>query len=155
MSDDDLKYLTLDFAGNGKLKEIIELGKAYSYCIIPDEGWAINTVLFNGQNVTSELTSENVYTTPKISNNSVLSVSFEKATPQGIISQSQSKIQIYSVDGKIYVKNANIGSLVQIFDTTGKLIINDTINSSDTSINLEKDYIYIVKVEDKIVKVAL
>ena len=68
--------LTIQYAENVFMKQIVKRGASIKLSLLPAEGWKIKAVTFNGRDVTSEL-NEYEYTTPAINANAILSVSYE------------------------------------------------------------------------------
>lgn len=69
-------YLTIKSDENGVLTQEVEKGKEYTFTLATEEGWEIGSIYFNGNDVTSSIV-DNKYTTPKISQNSELSVVYK------------------------------------------------------------------------------
>ncbi len=71
-------YLTLRQADNGKVGIVVDLGHTYKMRITAFEGWKIHSVTFNGEEVTTQLTEEGLFTTPALQADAVLNIAYEK-----------------------------------------------------------------------------
>ena len=154
-ADGEPKYLTLNIAGNGVLQQQIELGRSYSFRIVPDEGWRINAVVFNGEDVTAQLSADNMYETPAISDNATLVVSFESEVPDAVRAERRNAVRVYASEGSIVVRDGSIGSLLTVYDMQGRCMANERITEPVQKISLPPSSVYIVKTEGKTIKVGL
>ena len=112
----------------------------------------VNTVTFNGKDVTDEVVN-GYYTTPEIKGESVLSISFETTT--NVRSMSLNDVKVSGYDGEISISNIDEPSDVAVYSVDGKLV--GTIPSAfgSTSLQVTPDQLYIVKVGARTYKVAL
>ena len=92
--------LTIQHAENGYLKQFVQRGSNIKFALVPAEGWKINTVVYNGYDVTSELSTNNEYVTPAINADAVLSVSFEST--QSAVSSARVSYAKVHTDGVKY-----------------------------------------------------
>jgi hypothetical protein len=130
-------------------------GQKVQYFIRNIEGWNLNAITFNGIDVTSDVVDD-VYVTPEINGNSLLTVSFEKQDNNNYVSQSHlSDIKIYGLNGNIIVNNANVGDVINIYKESGILVLSEMANQSYVKIPMNGNGIYIVKIANKIVKIIL
>lgn len=67
-------YLSLDLGGGGLVNLMVENGDSYEFGIIPDEGYVIDYVAFNSNDVTNQLDANNTFITPSITANATLKV---------------------------------------------------------------------------------
>lgn len=146
----DAIYMTIKQEG-GKIIQEIEKGVSYEYQIIALYGWQINTVTFNGVDVTSQLT-DNWFTTPVITDNSEFAVVF-KSMSDGISSnEAGSDIKVYTSSNNITITGADRDAKVSVFDTNGRQVKTATGNAT---ISIDNGGIYIVKVGNETFKVCL
>ena len=146
--------LTIQHAENGYLKQFVQRGANITFALVPADGWKINTVVYNGYDVTSELNNENEYTTPAINADAVLSVSFE-STQNAINSARISNAKVYGSNGEIVISGTGKGDAIYVYDDGGKIIAQTVANSTEQRIAIQAKGIYIVKVGGKTVKVCL
>lgn len=146
--------LTIQHAENGLLKQFIQRGACIKFALMPAEGWKVNSVTYNGIDVTSELNSENEYTTPAIYEDATLSVSFE-STQSAVNSARVSNAKVYASNGQIIVAGVEDGNMISVYDESGKIITQTVARSNEQRLSIQSKGIYIVKVEGKTVKVSL
>lgn len=112
----------------------------------------INTVMFNGEDVTDKL--ENGYlTTPAITKASVLTVSFEQTTNAKPLLSDTDNIRVYGYDGRLYISGVDKTTSYYIYRSGGELVSNGNVHE-DTCIDLPDDF-YIVKIGQRTFKVAM
>lgn len=118
-----------------------------------DAHFVLNTVLYNDVDVTDELV-DGVYTTPAIESNSVLNISYTIPTAQNA-PLHDSRIKAYGHNGHIVVNGCESGESIAIYDTDGILLRTQYATGRSERIEMPGDAIYVVKVENTAVKVAL
>ena len=69
-------YLSLK-QPSGSMDVVVKEGESQTVRIVPESGYTIHSVTFNGADVTSQLSADNVFVTPEIRDNSVLYVAYE------------------------------------------------------------------------------
>ena len=146
--------ITIQHADNGYVKQFVQRGSKIKFVLVPEEGWIINTVIFNGSDVTSELNAANEYITPFIYSDAMLSVSFE-STQSAIYSNLLSNAKAYGFNGQIIVKSIDKGDMIVVYDESGKIIAQTVANGNEQRIALQAKGFFFVKVNDKTVKVSL
>lgn len=129
-------------------------GQTIRYTIHNIEGWKLNTVSFNGQDVTSDV-EDNTYATPAITGNSLLSVSFEKIESSGIKNREVSNIRVYSKGDKAIIENAKVGQVIKVFSMEGVEIKEVKADQAKTSIHLSENKSYIISVGTRTFKIAM
>ena len=147
-------YVAIQYADGGCVKHQVEKGKTYNYLIAPADGWQIHSVSFNGNDVTAELSSKNVFTTPAITSNSTLNVTFEKGT-SGIVGQAESRLRVTAHGNTISVQGAEKGEQIAVYSVDGKLVETASAAHGSATITLPENETYIVKGRQKTVKVRL
>jgi len=147
--------LTIQHAENGYIKQIVEDGKSYSFQIESANGWKINTVLYNGQDVTNQLTNDGFFTTPAIAENSTLNVSFESTAESSVLQAYFNDIKVYANGNTIYIKGIKQGETVSVYDLGGSMIKSIVSKCDSIEIPLPNDQVYIVRTTDKVFKVGL
>ena len=155
---DESAYIALSTADNGGIWQQVEPGKTYTYYVEPARGWKIHSVTFNNQDVTSNVTGNNMYTTPLITSQlSTLFVAFEPDTVSAVeaIERPASQVKVLGMQGGVRIVNAKAGDLVQVYSVDGRLLQSQTMSSEEANISLDGKLLYIIKVGEKVVKVRL
>lgn len=148
-------YLTIKSAENGSIAQEIEKGKAYSFIITPSEGWSIESVSFNGSDVTLQMDG-NKYTTPVITSHSELNIVHTKEIQTAVKSiRSESNIKVSASFGKISVNNGGSTTTLSVFSTSGSKVAEEAIVTGITTIDLPINNIYIIKVGEETFKVSM
>lgn len=153
-SEEDI-YLSIKQADNGNVK--LKAGKwnSYQFVFAPAEGWVIHSVSFNGKDVTDEIASDNSYWTPEITENSELVVVYASSESGIEEAESSSPAKIFGYSGNITVKNAKIGDVISVYTTAGVLVNSTVANSDTTTIRVQENEVYIVKVGKKTFKIGM
>ena len=145
-------YLAIRIGDGGLLLQSAELGQTYTYKVEPDDGWTVNTLTFNGQDMTGQLL-DGQFSTPVITGDAELNVVF-KQEASNIKSMKQtetSKVKVYAYNGTIKVAGAEDDAEVEVYNAGGMLVAN---GEGNCSISLDSG-IYIVKVGNETFKVGL
>lgn len=138
----------------GSIDLLIEKGSRFTCNFKEEEGWCVNTVLFNGSDVTTEWNAADGYTTPTITGESTLSVSFEFMN--SIDNQAVSHLKAYSrEEGVLTLEGLNVGEQVYIYSTKGELETSFNSSSSAIDIVLPVDAIYVIHTTKGTVKVCM
>lgn len=158
-------YLKIEQASSGSIKQIIKRGSTFTCIIEPSDGWKINTVIFNGEDVTTQLDSLNQYTTPAIMASSTLNISFESITLTKSnalkslnltnISNNSSSIKVYAEQNTIIVTGVDSGDQILIYSVSGLLLHNIKATSQNISINVDSRQIYLIKIKNRTYKLSL
>ena len=144
--------LSVNQAGNGYVKHYVKADEPYTLFIGSETGMRINTVLFNGEDVTDRLV-DGYYTTPTITRPSKIVVSFEQ-DPDGIsYAPADDNLHVYGTEGSLYVSGLAEPQGMSVYTLDGKLTSTQTIEG-DTKLKLNEG-IYIIKVGERTFKVQL
>jgi hypothetical protein len=147
-------YLTIKYADSGCVKLTVKKGENYELTIESEKDWRINTVTYNGENVTSQLSADNVFRTPAITKDGILNVSFE-AIESNVRSIVRSNVKVYAENGSIVVKGLNPGELISIYTLDGIQKTQVYSIGDVMTIPIAETGIYLIKTSEKTVKLAL
>ena len=112
----------------------------------------INTVIFNGEDVTSQVVN-GYYTTPKIKGESVLSISYE--IDDAVNSLFLKDVKVSGYDGEIRISNIDKPSDVCVYSTDGKLVRSIDAAQGSASLQVQGEQLYLVKVGNRTYKIAM
>ena len=147
--------LTVKSADNGHIAQEVERGKIYSFIITPYDGWKLESISFNGNNVTSELDG-NKYTTPEIFSDSELNIVYKKDETNVIkITNSETEIKVSVAYGRIYIQNNGTVQNISIYNTSGSIVDTEFVGPGTTTIDLPTDKLYFIRIGKETYKVAL
>ncbi len=145
-------YLAIRIGDGGVLLQPVELGKIYSYTVQPDEGWTVNTLTFNGEDMTGQLL-DGQFSTPVITGDAELNVVFkqEASNIKSLKQTEATKVKVYAYNGTVRVAGAEDDAKVEAYNTGGIRIAE---GEGNCSVSLDSG-IYIVKVGKETFKVSL
>ena len=146
--------LVLKCSEAGAFKRIMQYGETATYEIVPSENWEINTVVFNGEEVTSDL-EDGVYTTPEITEDSELSVVFVDIATSVYSLYDTSDVKVYASRQIISIKGLQENTPVAVYNTSGQMEYSNVSTDYEMNINMNKDGVYLVKVGERTFKVIL
>lgn len=150
---DNAIYLTIKHADNGSLKQLVYPNLKYTYIIIPSENWQINTVTFNGIDVTSQVDNDQ-YTTPAIVENSILNITFKNIAVS--ITQNQvDNIKVYAESAAIIIEGIELDKLISVYTSAGHLVQKTQATNTIMKIIVSPNQIYVVRIDNLIFKLAL
>ena len=147
-------YLTLRQADNGEVGIAVDLGRTYKVRITPSTGWKIHTVTFNGEDVTSQLSADNTFTTPTLTASAVLNVAYVKEG-SAINNAAASKIAVRGHNGIISISGVSESEAIAIYTLDGAMVASEAATAETTSVEVPTQQVYIVKVADKVVKIGM
>lgn len=151
---EDPVYLTTKDAVSGQFKLVVEKGNQYTYKIEAESGWSINTVTFNGADVTTQLDANKQYTTPAITGNSVLNVSYQNSGTA--VSQTlASRLKVYTEGDVIVIEGAEEGLQIAICTESGALIQNFKAANNIIRVTVPQNAVYLIQAGGQTLKVAL
>ncbi len=143
--------LSVNQAGEGYVQHYVKADEPYTIFIGSDEGLRINTVMFNGEDVTDRLV-DGYYTTPNITHPSKISISFEQST-DNVRAIADDNLHVYGNDGNLYVAGIEGPKDFSVFTLDGKLVESRYLEG-DTRLDMN-DGVYIVKVGERTFKVSM
>lgn len=158
VTPDDGAYIALATAENGGIWQQVELGMQYTYYLEPAPGWKLHSVTFNNDDITSQVTANNMLTTPVITHKyCTLFVTFEQEAQSEVrgMEKPVSDVRVLGMNGGIRVQNAKAGDTVQVYSVDGRLLRSQKLSATQADIILDSKSLYIVKVGGKVVKVRL
>lgn len=139
--------LSLFMAVGGSVDVDVEKKDTFSCTITPEKGWEINTVTFNGRNVTAELTDDNRYTTPPLTGDSELRVTFENrdsAVKNIGIDATATKVYV-DRDGVVMLEGLEPGVLINVYTVSGQFVNSANSTPGVTTMQLQQHGIYIIQ----------
>lgn len=145
--------LTIKQADNGSVKIQVSKGSVYTFIMAPNDGWKIHSVTFNNEDVTSQLSSDGSFTTPAITNNSILSVVYEIGS-SAVRETKESEVKVQATTDGIRVVNAKMGDVIRVYKLDGLLQHSIKVDRRVIDIPLTKHDVYIVKVCGNTVKLG-
>ena len=152
--EDNKPTLNIKQAENGMISTKVSKGGTYTFTILAESGWKIHSVTFNETDVTGDLNPDNTYTTPKITENSTLTIIYEQ-DGSTVDAVKSSKVNIHATNRGICVNGVDVDDTIQVFTLDGILQQSVRATESQVEIPLQKDQVYVVKAGGKTVKLRL
>ena len=146
----DAHYITIRMGDGGVLKQSVEVGQTYTYAVSADEGWEVNTLTFDGKDMTS-LLMDGQFSTPVITSSAELNVVFKEIGTNVKEMPSLSEVKVYASNKSITVAGAEEKEQVVVYGINGVPV---TSAVGNTTFSLESG-VYIVKVGEETFKVRL
>jgi hypothetical protein len=144
--------LSIKSAESGTVNLLCEYGATPSFNFTATTGWKVNTVLYNGTDVTSSLVN-GVYTVPAVSSDALLTVSFELGNALTVTSYSN--VKVYTSQSEIIVEGTSEGEAVSIYTLGGVQLQTLKSQGERLAIKAEQGAVYLVRTASKTVKVVL
>ena len=146
--------LTVKQGTTGYTRQAVKADEKYTIYIGSLGENKVNSVSFNGVDVTDELVN-GYYTTPEITAESTLSVTYE-TNVTGISSTTiNSDVKVIGYNGEIIISQIEEPSDVQIYTVDGKIIDSRSSAFGSVTIQVPEEQLYLVKVGAHTYKVAL
>ncbi|MBQ0085482.1 MAG: leucine-rich repeat domain-containing protein, partial [Prevotella sp.] len=147
-------YITINGLEGGEIMQKVDIGMTYSYKFKPYEEWEINSVTFNGVDVTSQL-QDSIFSTPAIAGNSTLSVVYKKVSSAIDAVEGNDDVRILATSGAIVINGAKAGKAVSVYGLNGNMVESTKTNGASTIVSLPQKGVYIVKVGNGVFKVSI
>lgn len=150
----DTIFLTVKDGANGRMDFLIGECKTQKIRIVPETGWVVGALSFNGDDVTNQL-QDGFYETPAVMENSTLSVVYKKITLTNAPSPAYSLLRVWTNNDNIIIRNAQAGSNITVSNMLGSIVYSGKVDSSDMSININGEGIFLVDIDGEIFKISL
>ncbi len=148
---DDAHYITIRMGEGGALKQSVEVGKVYTYAVSADEGWSVNTITFDGKDMTSIL-MDGQFSTPVITGNSELNVVFrqgDSSDTKGVAAASD--VKVYARANTVTITGAENDAPVAVYNMGG-VKVKSAVGNATLSLDSGA---YIIKVGNEAFKVSM
>jgi len=148
-----LKYnLSIKSAINGVVNLVCYHGDTPTFSIAPEAGWKINSIIYNGSDITTEA-SNSEYTVPPVTKNTTLTISYESLTASPVIGISD--VKVYTNNSNIIIDGLSDDEMVNVFTMNGSRICSLKSQGELVQIPVRQNAIYLVKTGGKTYKVIL
>lgn len=152
---DEQLTLTIKDGDGGVVKLLPTKGQSYELMVEPSEGWTVHSVTYDGEEVTSQLLNGKIFKTPAILKSCVLTVAFEQGGTSVRSVSTDRDIRVLARGSELIVKGTSPGEVVGVYTIDGKAICSETASASTVCLTLAPNQIYIIKVADRSIKIAL
>lgn len=141
----------MDASNQGSLSIKHEAGKAFEFTVTPATGYIVNTVLVNGEEISSD---NGDYKIESVNEETTISVSYEIDPATGVNTLNANNLKVYGYNETLTVTGTEYGDTISIYDLNGSMLKTQNSVGSTNNISLDNG-IYIVKVSGKSFKVML
>ena len=125
------------------------------FFVSPSEGYSIESVYLNGENITESLNDNNGFVIPYLLENTSISVKFKKKDVTSIDSVNADRY-IYSIgSNQLILQGFKVGSLIHVYETSGRLIFRSEVQNNEEKIELPNKGIYFIRIGSENIKIAL
>ena len=145
--------LTVKQGETGYTRQPMKADESYTIYIGSLGGNKVNTVTFNGVDVTDQV-ANGYYTTPPSKDESELSISYE-VNPSSVAALSLNDVRVMGYQNEITVSNIDEPSTVTVFGADGKQVAVVPSALGNVTVPVESDRVYLVKVGARTFKLAL
>ena len=136
---------------SGSVSTKVKKGSPFTVTFNVEEGWKIHSVSLNNEDCTDQISMDYTFTIEKVMNDCLLSVVYEQSR-SAMKSVRASDVKIYGTAVGARVTDVPEGTAILVYSEDGVLLKSLMANGSQTDIPLTAGGIYIIKVEEKIVK---
>ena len=82
---------------DSELRLVVEEGKSYQWQITPKDNNEVKNILFNGEDMTGQLSDNGIFITPAITTSSTLAIEYKNKRPQGMDINADGKVTVTDV----------------------------------------------------------
>ena len=146
--------LTVKQGTTGFTRQPMKAAERHTIYIGSLDGYKVNAITFNGEDMTDNLV-DGYFTTPEITGESVLSISFELTQPSSAKARVASNVKVTGRDGEITISNIEEPSDVSVYSSDGVLVGNTPNAFGTASMQVDGNQVYVVKVGERTYKIAM
>ena len=137
---------------SGSVSTKVKKGSPFTVTFNVEEGWKIHSVSLNNVDCTDLISTDYTLTIEKVMSDCLLNVVYEQYIPTLMTSERTSDVKIFGTALGARVTGVAEGKVILVYSEEGVLLKSLIANGSQTDIPLTAGGIYIIKVEEKIVK---
>ena len=138
----------------GRVRLTVSKNQRYACRIIEEEGWRVNSITFNGADITNKAGAGNYIQTPVVKADAVIRIAFEQ-DETGINQAVQERIRVLGDDNGLTITQTEPGERIDIYLTDGRLVRSLRGNGTSLHVNLPAGAVYLVKTKTKTIKIRL
>ncbi|MCM1071862.1 MAG: leucine-rich repeat protein [[Clostridium] fimetarium] len=153
-SSGERPILTIKQLPIGAISTMVDHGAIYSFTIDPEPDWMVNSISINGIDYTNLLDENGIFTTPTITQNTNIVISYTNSD-SGINNFSMPSIKVLGCDGGINIIGAGNGDEINIYTSDGRIAKSLKADNDDIFIPLKDNNTYIIKAGSVTAKIRL
>ena len=133
----------------------IEKGRSLEFTVAPEEGWQVNSITLNGEDITDRLADYQILTTGPLEGDAEIRIAFEQKGADGIGSVgADCRLRVHAVGNVLYIDNAEPGDIC-VYSLDGKLLRQLQASGPSVSVSMPANNVYIIKNGKKTIKIGL
>lgn len=153
--DPELVEVVIRQAELGNVALAVEKGRNLEFTVNPDEGWAVNSITLNGEDITERLSDTQILSTGPLEGDALISIAFEKNSTDAIAGlAAEDRLRVRGHAGVLYIDHAEPGD-ISVYGLDGKLLRRVPVTGPTMSLQLPPDSVYIISNGKKTVKIRL
>jgi hypothetical protein len=145
--------VALKDASYGTMNLLCEYGATPSFDFTAGTDWKVNTVMFDGSDITSSLVN-GVFTVPAMTGDVSLNVSFVSMS-NGVPQLFNSNLKVYASLSDIIIEGSSVGEVFSVCTVNGTQIKNVKSQGERIILPAQPNTVYLVKGNSQTFKVAL
>jgi hypothetical protein len=153
-SSSEKPTLTIKQLPIGSITTTVDWGSIYALTISPEDNWVVNSITINGTDYTNKLDRNGTFTTPSITNNSTIIISYTN-TDSGVNDTTIRKTKILGNTDGIVISGAECDDTIAIYTIDGYLVKTAKSTGNELFIPLFGNKTYIIKVGSETFKIRL
>lgn len=138
----------------GRVRLTVSKNQRYACRIIEEKGWRVNSITFNGTDITNKAGADNYIQTPVVEADAVIRIAFEQ-DETGISPAVQERIRVLGDANGLTITQTEPGERIDIYLTDGRLVRSLRSNGTSQHVNLPAGAIYLIKTRTKTIKIRL
>lgn len=146
-------YLTINDS-EGSVGILVQSGSQQTLKFKAANDWEINSVTFNGDDVTDQLGADGEFNTPILTGETTIYVTYISSS-MGVREFSAAKFSVRASKGQVMVSGVKNGEEISVFNVDGKMVTRMNAQSDNTIIPLPEHQTYIITVGRQTAKVRL
>lgn len=147
-------YIDEDFYYEGTHNNSYITSSCIELVVTPKEGYSIESVHLNGENITNTLDESNTYVIPYLLVDSQFDVKFKKDNTTGSEMIKTDKRVYHSGTNQLSLSGFRIGAHVFVYDVNGRMITHKMICDNVEKISLPNRGIYFLLVDKESIKIV-
>ena len=151
----DTYFNEIFYAGESNSRSYLTSSRI-EFIVSPKEGYSIESVFLNGENITNTLDENNTFVIPNLMVDSQIAVNFKKEKEATDIETINKTKRLYlSGFNQLTLSDFPIGTQAFVYDAGGRMIIRTTIRNNVEKVDLPGKGIYFILVDKESIKIVL
>ena len=147
-------WLTLKDGLSGSTKILVPEGDSLMISVNAEEGWKVQSVTIDDEDITERLSDEFIFTTPAFMSDAVINIVYEQTVPEDVTSARVSDAYVKVTNDGVIISNVTSGTRCVIYNANGTQVVSTTIEGT-RKISLTKGQSYVLKLDNKTLKFYL